>query len=367
MPYINSFNHYRALAIVLIVAAHSRTMADLGSSTFINKFIINGIAGATMNFTFISGFLFYIVIYKRFEYSVYVKNKFNQLLKPYLVLSVIPIVISILTLPNFWDHSFTLSILGHHPFVSGSISVLKYLVSGAHVIAYWYIPFALLMALMSPLHIAFIKLLNHKWQIIIFLVFLIIASIVHRPHTRSDVFQSVHTLIYFTPSFLFGIVCAIHREKIYAKLKGKEVYLLAAAIFFILLQLYFGDVGLYSKSDIFSYNGFDLLAFKMVFLCLFLMVWLHRFEHIKNTWITILANTSFAIFFLHVYILRGITLTRSYFKIEFENYNLLIYVIMITFITLLSALIAVIVNKILPKYSLVLVGYGKKKKRLMTN
>jgi len=355
MKYLNSINHYRALAIVFIVAIHAQFVAGLKLDTYISQFFFNVISGATLNFSFISGFVFYLVLYKRYKYSTFVKGRVNRFLKPYLFLSILPIVVSLIIMPMYWDNS---NLAIYNSWFWYVISIFKYVITGAHITAYWYIPFVIIMTLMSPLHVKFIKL-KFKQQLIIFGILLIIASVVQRPYTRTFLFQAVQSTIYFTPLYVMGIMCAMHKDRIYKLLKGKDVYLLIIALGFVVLQTNNGIIGLY-KNHFLAYNGVDLIVFKMVFMCLFFMVWLHRFEHVRSTIINSLANTSFAIYFLHVYVLKLILTIKNYYNLSFEGYTLLSYIIIILLMLGMSMIVAIGVNRLFPNYSFYLIGYGKK-------
>lgn len=358
MKYLNSLNHYRAIAIIFIVAVHTRYVSDVQLDTVMGKLFYNAISGSTLNFSFISGFLFYIVLYKRYKYSNFLKARVDRFLKPYLFLSILPILVCLITIPTYWDNSNLVANSGLPWYL---VSTFKYLISGAHITAYWYIPFVLIMAVMSPLHVAFIKL-KLKQQLIIFSVLLIIASFVQRPYTRTFVFQAIQAVVYFTPLYLMGMICAIHKNRIYALLKGKEIYLLTIVVLFVVLQTNMGHVGLY-KNQFLTYNGVDMLVFKMVFVCLFFMVWLHRFEHFKSRIIDNIANTSFAIYFLHVYVLKLIFVIKYHFNLSFEDYSVLVYAIIIALLVGVSMLIAITTNKLFPNHSFMLIGYGKKPKK----
>jgi hypothetical protein len=358
MKYLNSLNHYRALAIIFIVAVHARFVSDVQLDTYTSKLLYNAISGSTLNFSFISGFLFYIVLYKRYKYLDFLNARLDRFLKPYLFLSILPILVCLITIPTYWDNS---NLVANSGLSWHLVSTFKYLISGAHITAYWYIPFVLIMAVMSPLHVAFIKL-KLKQQLVIFSVLLIVASFVQRPYTRTFVLQAIHAVVYFTPLYLMGMICAIHKDKIYALLKGKEIYLLTIVVFFVVLQTNIGHVGLY-ENEFLAYNGVDTLIFKMVFVCLFFMIWLHRFEHIKSNFINSLANTSFAIYFLHVYVLKLILTIKNYYNVSFEGYSVLAYAIIIALLVGVSMRIAIVLNKFLPNHSFMLIGYGKKPKK----
>ncbi|WP_339614482.1 acyltransferase [uncultured Winogradskyella sp.] len=358
MKYLNSLNHYRALAIIFIIAVHARGLADIKLDSYISRFLFNTLSGSTLNFSFISGFLFYLVLYKRYNYASFFKARVDRFLKPYLFLSILPILICLITTPMYWGNSNLVEANIFNGLSLYLISIFKYLISGAHITAYWYIPFVMIMAVMSPLHVKFIKL-NFKQQLIIFSVLLIVASFVQRPYTRTFIFQAIQSVIYFTPLYLMGMMCAIHKDKIYKLLRGKDIYLFIIVMLFVLFQTNRGDVGLY-KNEFLTYSGIDTLVFKMVFVCLFFMTWLHRFEHVRSSFINSLANTSFAIYFLHVYVLKLLLTLKIYFSLSFESYSLLAYLIIIILSVALSMLAAIGLNKLLPNYSFMLIGYGKK-------
>lgn len=339
------------------MAIHVYSTANLQLDTYWSQFFFNLISGATLNFIFISGFLFYIVFYKRYKYSKFVKGRANRYLKPYLFLSILPILISVLTIPMYWDNSDLIDYNSQN-LLWKCVSSLKYLVTGAHITAYWYIPFIMLMVIISPIFVAFIKL-NLKKQLVVFGVFLIIASLIHRPFERTDLFQAIHAIFYFTPVYLMGIMCAIYKTEIYRFFQNKEIYLLAIVLFIVTWQTNNGHLGLY-KSQFLNYNGFDLVVVKMVFFCLFFMIWLRRYEHVKNNMISSIATASFAIYFLHVYFLKVVNVFKNYFDLNFKNYSVLAFVAIVVILIAMSILTAKFLYKILPNYTSLTIGYSPK-------
>lgn len=361
MKYFNSLNHYRALSIVLIVTLHVYSTADVALDSYISRFFFNLISGATLNFIFISGFLFYIVFYESYQYSTFVKGRVDRYLKPYIFLSILPILVSVVTIPMYWDNSNVMDYNTQNTGLWAFVSSLKYLVTGAHITAYWYIPFIMLMVLISPFFIAFIKL-NFKKQLLVFGIALIIATFVQRPFERTDLFQAVHAIFYFTPLYLMGIMCAVYRTKVYQSLRNKEIYLLAVVLLIVTWQTNHGHIGLY-KTEFPTYNGVGSVIIKMVFFCLFYMVWLRRFEHVKNNIISNIASASFSIYFLHVYFLKVVNVIKSYFKLSFEDYSVLSFILIVLFLIIMSILTAKVLHRILPTYTGMLIGYNPKQNK----
>lgn len=346
--FLNSINNFRAIAILFIVAGHCFYISNIEFGDFWGPIVYNLINGGTVFFVFISGFLFHHLFYRKYEFNSFLKAKFKRLFLPYTILSFFPILLCFKFKPNYWNDSpsITSGILYEY-----FLPTLKYFISGEHMVAYWYIPFAMLLFLCSPLHIAYIKL-KLKIQVGIVVLLFLVSSLIHRP---SEFLMVFHSLLYFTPVYLFGILCSIHKESIYLKLKGKDLVLLSSALGFAALEVYFGNKGNYFK-EFLVFNGIDLMLFQKTLLCLFFMVWLHRYEHFSSKYVNSIATTSFTIFFLHGYFLWVLNYTKNYFDIQF-TYPWIAYLSISLFLLLISAWTSLIVKKLLPKYSRYIIGY----------
>lgn len=254
--FLNSFAYFRAVAIFLIVVGHSLGILEKGSSSFVLGVINNLILGATALFVFISGYLFHHVFYKRYKYPKFLIGKMKNVLVPYLILSF-PAILIYMYIHDYWAMSL------HDLFING----IWLLWSGEFLIAYWYIPFILLTFLVSPLHYAYIKL-SLRSQVLIILIFLLVAVLIHRPILNTDPIQS---FIYYTPVYLIGIVCSLYKESLYSYLKGKDLFLLGLTVFFAILQVYMGHVGNYHKLP-FAYGGVDWMLLQKISMCFFFLV-----------------------------------------------------------------------------------------------
>jgi surface polysaccharide O-acyltransferase-like enzyme len=327
--FLNSFNHFRAIAIILIVAGHS--YVEIPFNTVFNNFLQNLITGGTTLFVFISGFLFHHIFYKNFEYKNFIYKKFQNVYIPYFIMGLIPLfnIIHVDSISQFFKLHLT----------------------GGFFIAYWYIPFILAIFLLSPLFVWFIKF-NLKTQIIITLIGITISLFIHRPIDNLNV---LHSVLYFSPVYLLGIICSMNKQTIYTKLKGKELYLLLAVLVLAFIQSVYIGGGNYHK-NLLIYKGIDLLFLQKIILSIFLMVYLHRFENYKNKFIDLLAASSFAIFFIHPYFVTYFGIIRRYYDIHF-TYPWLSYPFYLTLIVALSILVAVGIKKILGKNSRFITGY----------
>lgn len=347
--FLNSINNFRAIAILFIVAGHCFYVSNINPSDFWESLVYTLVNGGTIFFVFISGFLFHHLFYRKYEFILFFKSKIKRLLIPYTILSLLPIVLCFKFKPNYWGSDVTTQSYGI--LFNYFASTLKYFISGEHMVAYWYIPFALLIFLFSPAHIAYIKLSFHK-QIGILISLFIVSSLIHRP---SEYLMVFHSLIYFTPVYLLGILCSIHKESIYLKLKGLDLILLSCALGFASLEVYLGNQGNYFK-EFFVYDGLDLMLFQKTFLCLFFMVWLHRFEDYSGKYVNIIATTSFTIFFLHGYFIWLLNFTKSSLDIHF-SYPWIAYLSITLFLICISTCTSLAFKKLLPKYSRYIIGY----------
>lgn len=346
--FLNSINHFRAIAIIIIVAGHCFYSVDASFNSLPELTLGNLIGGGTVLFVFISGFLFHHIFYKRYQFKKFMSGKLKKVLLPYTLLAIVPIVQAVASQDAFYDW--------YDPVGTGWINLylipaIKYYFTGRFLTAYWYIPFVMLMFLMSPLHIAFIKL-KFKQQTLITGLLMVVSMFLHRPENDILILQSV---IYFTPIYLFGIICSQKKEAIYARFKNKEIYLLLLAIGLAALQAALGRLGSYQKAP-FAYEGIDILLFQKLALCLFFMVWLHRFEKVTSKPINIIASTSFAIYFTHSFLLWLISATKKANDIRIDS-PWLWYPFVTVGMILVCMLVAMTMRKLLPKHSRYIIGY----------
>lgn len=349
--FLNSINNFRAISIILIVIGHCRNIVpsvspySIGEEIFINLFI----SGGTNLFVFISGFLFHHVSCKKFAYKTFIILKFKNILLPYLILGTMPVAYCVISQRNGWGEYFLPN--GGSIFYRYIIPVVKYYLTGRFLTGYWYIPFISLIFLISPFFIKFIEM-QLKSKVMVIVVLTTISAFLHRPINNINVLQSV---VYFLPVFLMGMLCSQNKDQIYSYIFGKEIFFLLSAVGLAVIQALLGINGNYSKDPL-AYGGIDIILIQKIFLCLFLMVWLHRYESLSNKYVQLIASTSFAIYFLHPFLLIAFAKVCAFLGINFSP-SLLIYPFFITFIIGLCVIMALLLKKILPKYSRYIIGY----------
>lgn len=296
--HIKSFELLRAYAITAIVSGHFAGLTGLQLDTVFDRTLANLFKGGTHLFVFVSGFFFYYTFYARFNYRRFLTKKFQNVFVPYVILSLPVILVVVQFMPEIFNGNYARQ--GDSPW-DYLVSIAHYLWTGQVLVAYWYIPFVMIVFALSPLHYAFVGLAL-RWQLPLCAALLVVSLLAHRPLENVNV---LHSLVYFTPIYLLGILAAKHRETLYRWFAGRDLWLLALVVLLAWIPALQGHVDSYHK-QFFELNGIDWMLAQKVVMCLFLMIWLHRFETFHNRWLKLVADCSFAIFFLHCYLVRGL-------------------------------------------------------------
>jgi len=344
--YLNSIDYFRAITIMIIVAAHCDGLLVLWHPSSIpEKAFINFIRGGSHFFVFISGFLFHEVYYKKFYYTKFINKKISKVLLPYLIMSFVPVIyLTFIKNRGFYEVQ---------EMKDSVFNVMIYYATGSTFEPYWYIPFIMIIFIVSPIFIIFINA-NIRIQVCVFTVTYLIAMIIHRPIDNINVVQNV---MYFSPIYLFGILCSMYKKDIYELSRSWVILLYAAAAIILIFQANSTDViGNYHK-DLFRFNGIDIMLIQKTIMALALMVWLHKYEQKNNKYLKYMATVSFPIYFLHPYIIIIIIkLKLSHINIYIDSniISLLLY----TFMVVGSCMIlASIIKKYFKKYSHIFIGW----------
>ena len=154
--YLDYINYFRGFAILLVVLGHFLYFPE---STVTEKLIKAIIKGGTSPFVFISGFLFHHIFYRRgFDYKKFMKNKLKNVLFPYTIVVIPGLIYAV------HQHQLDLFIYEKNKI----LYTLLYYLSGNALTATWYIPFAMLLFIASPIFIKFIELEDRRQRIIVF-------------------------------------------------------------------------------------------------------------------------------------------------------------------------------------------------------
>ncbi len=351
--HLRSLAFFRGVAIVLIVAGHCFALVDWSADSFAEKLLENLVKGSTVLFVFISGFLFHHVFAPRFELRRFMGKKLRNVLLPYLTLSIAPIVYFVFIQGA---GPFSELIYSGRPGVWGEYvqPTLMYLWTGRHLIAYWYIPFIMVVFALSPAFLGYLRL--PLWaRLLIMAATLIVAVLIHRPVKNISVLQSV---VYFLPAYLLGMNVSTRRQAALRWLTGKEPWLALGV-----LGLASAQVMLYAQHSNLhkhplAWGGVDILLPQKLLACLLLYALLERLRARELRLLNALADASFAIFFLHPLLLLGL---RGYNARAWPVIGglppALGWLIWVVALTAACYLLAALVRRVTGRYSRRLIGW----------
>ena len=343
--FINSINYFRGLAIIIIVLGHSFDLAHWNISNNFENFIYALSLNGTVYFVFISGFLYYHIFYHKFNYKKFMYKKTQYVLLPYILISIVPILLTVFLndgggqLPDNLKES---------PFVA----IIWYLITGEIIVAYWYIPMAMLLFAVSPLVNIIIK---SQKVLEAFLLLLPISLIIHRPIENTN---AVHSLIYFFPVYLLGVWSSINNKAIYAYLKDnkKKIAIGLLAIVLGLIQiLVFKQTGNFHK-DFWSVTVPDINLLQKILLCFLFMSILDIYENTNFKLVNKVAEISFAIYFIHPFVVTSLYSISTRLNLNYQG-NFISWILTGLLVLTISAAIAFAIKAVLKKNSRYLIGW----------
>lgn len=311
--------------------------------------IANLITGGTALFVFISGFFFHHVYYPKFQFGNFLIKKSKNVFLPYVILSSLAFIVFVVILDK------------HAPIIKGDTDGItnsivlysKYLWTGRILTAYWYIPFAMIVFLLSPLFIRYIHF-SLVIQLALFTIWLGISMVVYR---SSHNLSPVHSVIYFTPMYLLGIIYSIHEEGISTFLKSKSLALGVATVGASIIQVVHDhSFASHYKSTILSYEGIDITIIQKTLMIFFFLSVLKKIDHKDIRILKYFAAISFAIYFIHPWILE----TSYYLSITPYTSRIpgvILFLIKTAFFIVVSIIIATSLKKFLCEKSRYIIGY----------
>ena len=191
-----SFHYFRAFAILNIILVHTWYLPPKSSYSFGTNFV-NATRdllfhGSTIYFLFISGFLFHYLS-SRFNLHRYYLGKIKNVVIPYVFISVFLI--------------FAEDFIGSKaniPFVKYLSIIPVKLINGTASFQFWYIPFIIIVFLLSPIFLAIDKKNYNKYFPFLFLLPIL--------GTRTQVYITIWQFIYFLPVYMIGIYTSMNFE-----------------------------------------------------------------------------------------------------------------------------------------------------------
>ena len=348
--YLHSLGHFRAIAILLIVAGHCYGLVGWKIDSVSDRILASLLTGATGMFVFISGFFFHYVFYPRFDYRRFMRKKCLAVLLPYCILSMVALVYTVYFLQHlpYKDQLYT----GRPDLWHAHIRpILLYYWYGALSYPYWYIPFIMLTFALAPLHVRFIHL-RASLQIRVLAVLTVAVMFMHRPLYNLSNLQSV---LYFSPFYLMGILCSQNADTLQKRLQGKEWLFFCLAVVFAVLEAVLQQrYGNYHKLPL-VWKGIDLMVGQKMALVMGLYVFLRRFDHVPSRILGQVATMSFAVFFLHPFVLHLCGSWLRMYHVRLHAGTLLPFAVI--FVTGMTMGIAWVIKQVLGKRSVYVIGW----------
>ncbi|MFZ2449230.1 MAG: acyltransferase family protein [Methylovulum miyakonense] len=314
--HLKSFEYFRGLAILFIVAGHTYVYWDIGS--FYEKVFANLITGGTTFFVFISGFFFHHVFYPKFQFQQFMLKKVKYVLLPFTLLTLTAIACFVFYLhrPPYTEVFITGKTSSGYQYIWLGI---QYWWTGSILDAYWYIPFIMIIFALLPLFLKQIQL-PIKAQVGLFILLLCISLLIHRPvHNLSP----IHSVIYFIPVYMLGIICSIEKERVFNFLENKHFILGLSVVLMSAAQiLIYNHSGNFHKESIFSYGGIDTMLLQKILMCFFLLSVMQKFENKEIPFLKYTASASFAIYFIHPWVLYFFDYLSVFERFSFFSGNL---------------------------------------------
>ncbi|MER2536003.1 MAG: acyltransferase [Rhizobiaceae bacterium] len=303
---------FRGLAIILIVLGHCYTLAggyfddrNLPPVMSWQYVVPTLIDGGTSYFVFISGFLYRQVFFGRIAYGDFLRKKALYVGLPYLLLAS-PVALAEIVTGIF----YVTAVKDGQPYPdSPFIEFVALMATGRMVTAYWYIPFAMLLFAAAPLFDRFIRLKSAWRRLAVLGAFLALALWLHRPASNLD---PVHSLLYFTNVYLFGLLFWEHRHRLMPLLVRPPVLLLLAgaavsvAAAQVFLQHSVGNLERGAGDGLWPL-GFDYMLVQKYLAILFLCGFLARWGHLFAPPLRFMARISFGVYFIHGIIIAVLT------------------------------------------------------------
>lgn len=346
--FLQYIHYFRAIAIIGIVAVHCKSSFGW-KNNFEEQFWSSILVYSTILFVFIAGFLFQHIQGRKFDYKNYLNKKISYVILPYLFASI-PAILEKLYL----DRSGMEWLPDYLKNSADVFKVIYMLMTGKHFGPFWFIPMISLVYLVSPLLIY----LDKKWWFhkIIFPIIFVAGLFTFNFGFE---FSAIESFVFFIPIYMFGMWSSRNKEYLIALQWKLMIPLSLLFIGFVALELagviaLDTSYGAYRPEETY-YFPFNFGKLKMSMLCLILLNGLYLIRHKNYPLLSFLADYSFGIYFVHLYIIRIIEMGIHKLNMSFQ-FNSFYFIMHVFFITILCSVTIVLIKKIFGTKSRYVIG-----------
>jgi probable poly-beta-1,6-N-acetyl-D-glucosamine export protein len=284
--YLREVHLLRGIAICLIVLLHTLPSFDWSRHGVADAFIHGLLDQTSILFFFVSGYLFQHLS-GRFGYGAYLKRKARNVLLPYLIVSLPALVVALFFIPQTslwpWVHDLPVA-----------LQAAMLLLTGKHLEPLWFIPTLVLLFLAAPLLLA----IDRRPRLYLLLPALLLLAAYVGPNGPTG---PLHKSLFFAPVYLAGMWVSRYRARIDAAVERHmaPALLLLCALYFLTVPAMVEDKPL------------DPALFFKLASCPVLLVVLKRVSR-PLPLLDLAAAWSFAIYFLHGYVLAAFRLLYTH-------------------------------------------------------
>ncbi|MFC4943173.1 acyltransferase family protein [Pseudonocardia sp. GCM10023141] len=337
--FLRYVHNFRAVAIVFIVAGHAAFTLGRTAEPRTMDLLADVLDYGTVLFLFIAGFLFQHLA-ATFDYRRYLGRKLRNVILPYAVTLTPGIAFILWTTRNTEPHPL--------------YRIATILVTGLGTPDYpmWFVPMIALFYLAAPLFILVVRHPRLYWITLPLLAFSLLA---HRPPE----IETAAIALYFLPVYLIGMWACHERDRLEPLLLRVWPWLLAVFVGAVITRFLFSPThgGDYSRS-FFSgeYRLIDEMLLMKLVLAFALIGVLQRFASAIGTRLTPIADISFTIFFVHVYLLYAFVLGSRYLLGDVPEGTLLTWFALTVAVVGVTAAATFAAKRVLGRHSRSLIG-----------
>lgn len=319
--FLGYMHTYRALAILFIIGGHSIDAFTWENNTASESLLRIIISNGSVLFIFIAGYLFQHLSVK-YKISSYFSSKFKNVLIPYFLISIPAIIVFVgfLQRDTVWTGFYELPIWQQ---------ISTFYLTGLQLAPLWFIPFITLVYILSPLLIWTDKKPITYWLLPVFIVI----SCIYARHS-----MPIENLRHFFSIYFLGMFCSHYKERINPLISNYFVLIITALLVLGLISFEFFKI----LPSVGYLNYLQKIVISIFFLGLFIALG----ERITSKRISLVANVSFGIFFIHSYILTGSKLTYIAFFGQLPQGDIFSYCGVVFCILTLSTLCVLLIKKI---------------------
>ena len=343
----SDIHRLRGIAILLIVATHCGTFFTWNQHPFALGLVQDLFDNSTLIFMFISGYLFHHNS-RDFQYARYLRTKLRNVIAPY-VIAAAPGIAYVLLFDVAKVHELGLD---RHPGVERVAYFLVY--GGAQVnYALWFIPVISLYYLASPI---LLRIFERPIGYSLLFVLIPLSVLMHRPNYSYG--HNIALAVYFLSVYVIGMLCSRFHDKVVAILDKYAALVVAGGVAIVaghfLLSEHHGNYTVTSLGAFDFHDGWiDWLFLQKVALTFAIWATLRRLASHRLRVLDALANASFTVYFLHLYVLFVVAALIHSVRVEA---GLVPFVALLALAILLPAALAAVIRRLVPRWSRTLIG-----------